>query len=115
MNALIEIYRLIRSFPKDEILGLTSQIRRAAQSVPSNIAEGYKRRRYPNDYLRALTYAEGSQGETLTDIEVAVRLNYLEKAEGRRLWKLYDEIGAMLDGLCKSVEKKAQNRPKKQG
>lgn len=62
MVAVKQIYQLTRRFPKDELYALTSQIRRAAASVSMNIAEGYKRRRYPEDYVRLLVTAHGSPG-----------------------------------------------------
>lgn len=72
MVAVKEVYKRTQSFPKDELYGLTSQIRRAACSVPLNIAEGYKRRRYPKDYVRLLVTAHGSQGEVETALEIAL-------------------------------------------
>jgi four helix bundle protein len=105
MAAVKAIYKASRRFPKEEVFGLTSQIRRAACSVPMNIAEGYKRRRYPKDYVRLLVTAHGSQGEVETAIEIAYDLEYLSEAETESLLDSFDEIGRMLNGLINSIEK----------
>jgi len=105
MDALELVHAVSAEFPKHEMFGLTSQIRRAAYSVVLNISEGYKRRRYPRDFLRQLITAHGSEGEVETAIEIAVRLNYINAANGRKVWKAYDEVGRMLEGLIKSVER----------
>ena len=105
MAAVKSIYKASRKFPKDEMFGLTSQIRRAACSVPMNIAEGYKRRRYPKDYVRLLVTAHGSQGEVETAIEIAFGLEYFNEAETEALLDSVDEIGRMLNGLIESIEK----------
>ncbi len=105
MEALELVHAVSSEFPKHELFGLTSQIRRAAYSVVLNISEGYKRRRYPRDFLRQLITAHGSEGEVETAIEIAVRLKYVNAASGRKVWKAYDEVGRMLEGLIKSVER----------
>ncbi|MCA8912735.1 MAG: four helix bundle protein [Planctomycetes bacterium] len=112
MVAVKEVYGLTRKFPKDELYGLTSQIRRAATSVPMNIAEGYKRRRYPKDYVRLLVTAHGSEGEVETAVEIALMLEYITEADCERLLDAYDEVGRMLNGLIDSVDKgsKKNNR-----
>jgi len=84
-----EIYKMTKSFPKEEIYGLTSQLRRSAVSVPSNIAEGPERRA-PKDFKRFLHIALGSLAEAHTQLIIATRLNYLQQAE---LTKLEGEIG----------------------
>lgn len=84
-----EIYRLTKRFPKDEVYGLTSQLRRSAVSVPSNIAEGQERRA-PKDFKRFLHIALGSLAEAHTQLIIATRLNYLQAID---FAKLEDEIG----------------------
>lgn len=74
------IYRVTQSFPKHEIYGLTSQIQRAAVSVPSNIAEGHTRE-HTKEYLYHLSIAQGSLAELETQLEIAARLNYLARGE----------------------------------
>lgn len=103
MTALELLYRATKGFPKDELYGLTSQLRRAACSVPMNIAEGYKRRSYQKDYLRFLRTAHGSEGEIETGIEIARRLGYLSADEAQQHMNRYDEVGRMLDGLIARI------------
>lgn len=73
---VLDIYRLTENFSKDEQFGLTSQMRRAAVSVPSNIAEGYNRF-HRKEYQRFLSFALGSCGELETQVEIAYDLKYL--------------------------------------
>jgi four helix bundle protein len=74
------IYRVTQSFPKHEIYGLTSQIQRAAVSVPSNLAEGHTRE-HTKEFLHHLSMAQASLVEVETQLEIAARLNYLDREE----------------------------------
>jgi four helix bundle protein len=76
MDLVELVYRLTQEFPKEEIYGLTSQMRRAAVSIPSNIAEGHTRE-YTKEYLQHLSIAQASLAELQTQIEIAGRLKYL--------------------------------------
>src|SRR5438046_286535 len=78
-----DVYRLSRGFPVDERFGLTSQIRRSAVSIPSNIGEGGRRKRR-KAHLNYLDIALGSQGEVDVQLEIALRLGYLAPAEHKR-------------------------------
>src|SRR6266850_1089288 len=82
MDLVVEVYTISKTFPREEIYGLTSQLRRAAVSVPSNIAEG-QGRRTTADFLRHLSISYGSLREVETQILIAQRLKYLvqEKVE----------------------------------
>jgi len=103
-----EIYQITKSFPIEEKYGLTSQIRRSAVSVPSNIAEGYGRKT-TGEYIQALYIAYGSLCELETQILLAGDLNYV-RAEKREIFQ--NEIGdieRMLKGLIKSLENKHLN------
>ena len=82
MDLVVECYRQTDQFPKSELYGLTSQIRRAAVSISSNIAEG-KGRRSTGSYLYSLNISYGSLLEVETQIEIAARLNYLTDASSK--------------------------------
>lgn len=92
-----------KSFAADERFGLTSQIRRAAVSIPSNIGEGARRKRR-KAFLHHLDIALGSQGEVDVQIEVALRLGFCSKADRITLQDRIDRIGRMLNGLIESLQ-----------
>jgi four helix bundle protein len=98
MDLVTEIYRVTRKFPKDELFGLTSQIRRAAVSIPSNIAEG-QGHLSKGDFRRFLGHARGSLSELETQILIAQNLNYLTKDEATNFLDLIAEVGRILNGL----------------
>ena len=88
----LEIYKLTSKYPKNEIFGLTSQIRRAAISVVLNIAEGYGRQS-KEDFKRFLKISLGSNNETITLIELSKDLNYITIEEYERIKKRYNILG----------------------
>ncbi len=92
------IYKLSATFPKDELYGLTSQIRRAAVSVPSNIAEG-QARRTTGEFLNFLSQAEGSLAEVDTQLILAVELGFVTKARTDEAAMLVDECQRMLKAM----------------
>jgi four helix bundle protein len=96
------IYKLSSSFPKEEIFALTSQLKRAAISVPSNIAEGYGRNS-KNDYIRFLQIASGYLYEFQTQIEIANRLNFLSGDSFNEAKNLSNEIEKMLASLISKL------------
>jgi four helix bundle protein len=106
MTLVEEIYVQSRQFPQDERFGLTSQLRRAAVSVPSNIGEGARRRR-PKANLNHLEIALGSQGELDVQLEIAFRLGYCELADYQRIQERVSRVGRMLNGLIASVKQRA--------
>ncbi len=91
----LETYKVTSRFPKDELYGLTSQIRRAAVSIPSNIAEGYARQ-HRNEYRQFLSIAYSSLAEFETQLLLAKDLKYLELPEYSELEQLRKEVGSML-------------------
>ncbi|MFH1361883.1 MAG: four helix bundle protein [bacterium] len=100
----LEIYKATKEFPKDELYGLTSQIRRATASISLNISEGYERQ-HRKEYIQFLMIAKGSVGEVETCLMFSRDLKYLsvdgyEKLEGRR-----KEIARLLMGLLSSLKK----------
>jgi four helix bundle protein len=102
MNLVTEVYTVTRSFPSDEIYTLTSQLRRCAVSIPSNIAEGYGRNS-TSDYKRFLQIAVGSIFELQTQIEIAVNLKYLSSETFGNLCNAAKEIELMLLSLIRKL------------
>jgi len=102
----LEIYKITKRFPNGERYGLTSQIRRAAVSVPSNIAEGYGRKITP-EYIRFLYIAYGSNCEMETQILLSWDLGYIETGKLEILQEGIEEVERMLKALIKSLERKA--------
>ncbi|GAC1355624.1 MAG: four helix bundle protein [Acidobacteriaceae bacterium] len=94
------IYRLTENFPKSELYGLSSQMRRAAVSIASNIAEG-SARTTRKDFKHFVTLARGSNNELQTQLVIAQRLGYASSEETRRVEASSHEIGQMLSGLSK--------------
>ena len=101
------VYASTRDWPSDERFGLISQVRRAAVSVPSNIAEGCARRSTP-EFLRFLSIARASLAEAETQLIIAQRLNYLDGAALTRLLDLSDEISRMSSGLITKLEERTK-------
>jgi four helix bundle protein len=98
MDLVVCIYRCTASFPRQEVYSLTSQMRRSAVSVPSNIAEG-KGRHSRKELLQFLFHARGSLLELRTQITIAKELEYLSGTEGEKLTNHADEVGRPLNGL----------------
>ena len=103
IDFVTEIYRITETFPKTEIYGLISQIRRAAVSVPSNIAEGNSRRSNP-DYLQFLKISRGSCAEIETQLIISRNLNFLDEDDYLKLNHEIIEISKMLNGLINSLK-----------
>jgi len=101
----LEIYKTTKRFPIEERYGLTSQIRRSAVSVPSNIAEGYGRKT-TLDYLRSLYISYGSNCELETQVLLAGDLGYIRDEKLKRLKSDIEEVERMLKALIKSLENK---------
>jgi len=98
----LAIYRATMAFPKHELYGLTSQMRRAAVSIPSNVAEG-KGHSSNGDFGRFLFHARGSLLELQTQILVAQGLEYLTEEQAAKLTQTTDDLGRGLNGLIQSV------------
>ena len=98
-KAAIEMYIMARKLPKDELYGMTSQIKRAATSIPLNIAEGYGKRESEKEFKRFLLMAIGSCDEMRVLLEMSKDLGFIEEAEYQRSEQEYEEIGKMLNGL----------------
>lgn len=99
---VLELYAVTRAFPIDERFGLAAQIRRAAVSVPSNIAEGYNRG-HRKDYRRYLSIALGSCGELEKQFEIACELGYVAPEQQRSLSEVLDHEARMLRTLIRRL------------
>lgn len=99
---VLNIYKATKNFPKEELFGLTSQLRRAASSVPANIAEGYKKRSKA-DKLRFLNISETSLEEAKYHLILSNDLGYCISTE---LLQNADEVGILLNGYYRAIEKK---------
>jgi four helix bundle protein len=102
MDLVAAIYKLTRLFPSDERFGLTNQIRRAAVSVPSNIAEG-QGRRSDKDFVRYLKIANSSRQEVETQIYLAKELGFVSDDEVSPVLSTIEEVGRLIFGLVRSL------------
>ena len=103
MVLVMDIYAVTMDFPSSEIYGLTSQLRRSAVSIPSNIAEGYGRNS-TNDYKRFLQIAVGSLYELQTQIEIAFSLKYIGEQKHNEIVNLSIEIDKMLYSIIQKIK-----------
>ncbi len=105
MDLVVECYAAVKTFPECELYGLISQIRRAAVSIPANVAEGQGRQHRP-EFIQHLPIAYGSLTELETHIQIARRLNYLKENEERSLMQRCAEVGRLLNGLLRFLRHK---------
>jgi len=105
IEMVTKIYELTSNFPKGELYGLTNQIRRAAVSVPSNIAEG-SGRESTKEFLHFLYYSKGSLAELETQLIIAFNLNYISKEQKQEFDIYFVSILKMLSNLIKSLKMK---------
>jgi four helix bundle protein len=103
MELVREIYRLTDKFPRYELFGLISQLRRAAVSVPSNLAEGYRRTTH-RDFKLFIGHSRGSLAEIETQLEIACDLAYVSQAEWATLQRKTDRLAQVLAGLSAWAE-----------
>jgi len=106
MGLVTEIYRITRTFPKEEVYGLTSQLRRAAVSISSNLAEGHGRNSR-NEFRQFIGQARGSLSEVETQLEIGANLGYVTQDVAGALMEQAGAVGKMLTGLRSWTEKSA--------
>lgn len=106
MDLVVEVYKVSDGFPRRETYSLADQIRRAAVSVPSNIAEGQAHFK-PREFLHFLRHAAGSLAEIETQMIIAFRLEYVSEAGVKQVLDQVHEVGRILSGLIASVSKQA--------
>ncbi|MBQ6508627.1 MAG: four helix bundle protein [Flexilinea sp.] len=99
------VYRYTKELPSEELYGLSSQMRRAVVSIPSNIAEGYQRSS-TKEYIHFLLIAKGSLGELETQLILCEGLGYLNKEKVQSAMDLCDETGRMLTTLIRNLQQK---------
>jgi len=114
MDFVEQIYKTTRNFPREELYGLTSQLRRAAVSIPSNVAEGYCRRK-TKPYANHVGIALGSHAELETCIEIASRLGFVADEIRSKLETHLASIGRLLFALHESLEEKIRREEPQQG
>ena len=107
MDLAEHIYRISAAFPRSELYGLTSQLRRAVVSIPSNVAEGSCRRK-TKVYANHVSIALGSHGELETCVELSSRLGFLSAPDRSPLQEHVDSVGRLLSGLFRSLEEKLE-------
>jgi len=101
---VIAVYKATKTFPRDELFGLVSQMRRCAISVPANIVEGYSRRT-PNDKLQFYYIARGSLTELEYYLDLALQLDYISETNYKNLCDLRNDAGKLLNGFINSIKK----------
>jgi len=106
MDLVVSCYQVTKSFPKCENYGLASQLQRASISIPANIAEG-RARQHSKEFLHHLSIANGSLAEVETHIQIAERLHYIDSNEVEQMLGKTAEIGRMLNGLRRSIGRRA--------
>jgi len=106
MKFAVAVYRVTSNFPKHELYGLSQQLRRAAVSIPSNIAEG-KGHHSDREFRKFLLHARGSLLEVQTQLMIAQDLQYISPEEGKQLADSSDAIARCLNGLINSMREKA--------
>ncbi len=101
---VLQIYKLTRTFPKDELYGIVTQLRRAALSISANIAEGFERYHF-NDKARFYLQARGSAGEVQNFFLVSRDLGYIDSAICEKLMEDTRSVRKLINGLIRSIEK----------
>ena len=104
-DLVMNIFRLSKGFPKEEIYSLTDQIRRASRSVCTNIAEAYRKRVYPKHFVSKLTDADGECSETIVWLDFALHCEYISKENYELIINQYSEVGRMLGSMMLHPEK----------
>jgi four helix bundle protein len=105
MDLVVETYKITRKLPKDEVFALSSQMRRAVVSIPSNIAEGFQRNS-TKEYVQFVSIAMGSNDELETQLYICSRLSYATEEQIKPVVDLSNEVGRMLVALKKKLEGK---------
>jgi four helix bundle protein len=101
----MELFHLSKSFPREELYSLTDQIRRSSRSVAANLAEGFRKRRYPNVLVNKLTDCDAEASETQVWLDFALDCGYLSQDNHKSLTVGYEEVGRMLSSMIDNPAK----------
>jgi four helix bundle protein len=112
MDLIVECYEITKNFPKTESFGLRTQLQRSAVSIAANIAEGHARQ-HTKEFIQGLSIAYASLAELETHILIAERLKYINSSHSMSLLEKTAELGRMLNGLRKSLEKFKSSKKKR--
>ena len=104
-NASTEIFEITKSFPKEETYSLTDQIRRSSRSVCSNLAEAFRKRKYPKFFVSKLNDSEGEAAETQVWLDYSLNCHYINKDIYENLYRIYDNIIGKLVNMSLHPEK----------
>lgn len=103
MDLTVEVYKLVKLLPKEETYALSDQMRRAVVSIPSNIAEG-QGRNSDKEFIQFLSFARGSLWELETQIEICLRIGYIDQSLTTNIYNLIAEISKMINALSNSLK-----------
>ena len=104
-EAALEIHKLTKSFPREELYSLTDQIRRSSRSVSANTAEAWRKRRYPKSFISKLSDAESEAAETQVWLDFSLDYTYITKEDHTKLYAKYEHILSMITKMQKQPEK----------
>jgi four helix bundle protein len=107
----MEIFKESKKFPKEEVYSLTDQIRRSSRSVVANIAEGFRKRRYPNMFISKMADSDSEVAETQVWLDFALDCGYLSNDKHNELMSGYEEVGKMLGSMIGTPEKFKEKKP----
>ncbi len=103
-DAAMELFELSKSFPREEVYSLTSQIRRSSRSVASNIVEAWRKRRYEQAFIAKLSDADTEAAETQVHIEFAAKCGYMTREDGAKLYRAYEGLLRTIVGLIRHAD-----------
>jgi four helix bundle protein len=103
-DVAMQVFKLSKTFPKEETYSLTDQIRRSSRSVSANLAEGWRKRRYEKAFQSKLSDAESEAAETQVWLEFAVKCEYVKRDDAAKIYQTYDEILHMLVSMINHPE-----------
>ncbi len=106
---VIDVYQVTKTFPREEIYGLVSQIRRAASSITANIAEGFSRYHY-RDKIKFYYNARGSVSEVQNFLLIAFDLDYIDRETHQLLFAKANDVSKMINGVVRSIEKQIKDQ-----